>query len=65
MVAFGLGTLPMMLGLGLSFQPALRRPAVRRVCGALILMFGVLGLLRGAYGMPFMWMEVLCLAPPA
>eukprot|EP01030_Chromulinospumella_sphaerica_P007536 gene7536-7366_t len=47
MLAFGLGTLPMLTGLGLlgaRLQRALQRPPVRLACGLLVLAFGLLGL---------------------
>ena len=66
MVAFGLGTLPMLLGLGLAGQRlrrALQRPAVRRAGGAVVLAFGVLGVWRAAFGLPASWLDALCLTP--
>ncbi|MEW6374114.1 MAG: sulfite exporter TauE/SafE family protein [Pseudomonadota bacterium] len=64
MLAFGLGTLPMMLALGLAgarLRGWLRLPAVRIACGAVVLAFGVLGLLRAAGGLPVSWLHTLCL----
>lgn len=49
MLAFGLGTLPMLIALGLlggQVRKRLQKRAVRAACGALVLAFGVLGLLR-------------------
>ena len=49
MLAFGLGTLPNLLGMGLfarSLQPFLQRPSVRRTAGMLVAGFGVWGLSR-------------------
>jgi sulfite exporter TauE/SafE len=66
MLAFGLGTLPMLLGLGLlgaRLRASLRRRAVRLACGALVLGFGLLGLARAAGGLPHSWLESVCLAP--
>lgn len=66
MLAFGLGTLPMLTSLGLlgaRIQVALRRPAVRIACGMLVLGFGVLGLARAMGGFTPAWMELLCLTP--
>ncbi len=63
MLAFGLGTLPMMLALGLlgaRLRGWLRLPVVRIACGALVLGFGVLGLLRAAGGLPPSWLHTLC-----
>jgi sulfite exporter TauE/SafE len=66
MLAFGLGTLPMLLGLGLAgarLRGALARPRVRHACGVLVLGFGLLGLARAADGLPHGWMQDVCLAP--
>ena len=66
MLAFGLGTLPMMLALGLAgvrLRAWLRLPAVRFACGATVLAFGVAGLLRAAGGLPASWLHLLCIAP--
>lgn len=68
MLAFGLGTLPMMLSLGLigsRLKMFAQRRAVRIVCGAIVLAFGVLGLIRAGNGMSAGFMDVLCLTPPA
>jgi len=66
MLAFGLGTLPMMLALGLAgarLRGWLRLPPVRIVCGALVLAFGIAGLLRASGGLPPSWLHLLCIAP--
>lgn len=63
MLAFGLGTLPMLLGLGLlgaRLRAGLRLRGVRLACGALVLGFGLLGLVRAAGGLPHSWVESLC-----
>ncbi|MFC5549056.1 sulfite exporter TauE/SafE family protein [Massilia aerilata] len=68
MLAFGLGTLPMLLGLGLlgaRLRAGLRLRGVRLACGALVLGFGLLGLARAAGGLPHSWLETLCLTPGA
>jgi sulfite exporter TauE/SafE len=68
MLAFGLGTLPMLLGLGLlgaRLRARLARPRVRLACGAVVLGFGLLGLARAAGGLPHGWIEDVCLAPGA
>jgi sulfite exporter TauE/SafE len=68
MLAFGLGTLPMLLGLGLlgaRLRACLRLRGVRLACGALVLGFGLLGLLRAAGGLPHSWVENVCVAPGA
>jgi uncharacterized protein len=51
MLAFGLGTLPMLAGLGMlgaQLRQQLQRRAVRTLCGMLVLAFGALGLLRAS-----------------
>ncbi|SHM91276.1 hypothetical protein SAMN05192549_103207 [Duganella sacchari] len=66
MLAFGLGTLPMLTGLGLlgaRLQHAMQRRPVRIACGLLVLAFGVIGLARAAGGVTPEWMNMLCLTP--
>lgn len=66
MLAFGLGTLPMMLSLGLvgaRLRALAQRRAVRVACGALVLAFGLLGLVRAAGGMSSGVMDILCITP--
>lgn len=68
MLAFGLGTVPMLVGLGLigaRVQRAMRRPLVRIACGVAVLGFGLLGLLRagGGDGITPEWITILCLTP--
>jgi sulfite exporter TauE/SafE len=66
MLAFGLGTLPMLLGMGLlgaRLRACLRVRGVRLACGALVLGFGLLGLARAAGGLPHSWLESICLTP--
>jgi sulfite exporter TauE/SafE len=68
MLAFGLGTLPMLLGLGLlgaRLRAGLRLRGVRLACGALVLGFGLLGLARAAGGLPHSWIETICVTPGA
>jgi hypothetical protein len=68
MLAFGLGTLPMLLGLGLlgaRVRACLRVRGVRVACGALVLGFGLLGLVRAAGGLPHGWVETICVTPGA
>jgi sulfite exporter TauE/SafE len=63
MLAFGLGTLPMLLGLGLlgaRLRDGLRLRGVRMACGALVLGFGLLGLARAAGGLPHSWLATVC-----
>jgi sulfite exporter TauE/SafE len=66
MLAFGLGTLPMMMALGLAgarLRKWLRLKALRLACGATVLGFGLLGLARAAGGLPASWLAGLCIAP--
>ncbi len=66
MLAFGLGTLPTLLAMGLAgarLRALLQRRPVRLASGLLVLTFGVLGLLRAAHGMPGSWLDALCLTP--
>lgn len=68
MLAFGLGTLPMLLGLGLlgaRVRACLRVRGVRVACGALVLGFGLLGLARAAGGLPHSWVQTICVTPGA
>ena len=56
MLAFGLGTLPNLLGMGLfarQIQPFMQRLWVRRATGLMVAGFGVWGLLRLAYSALF------------
>lgn len=68
MLAFGAGTLPMLLALGMAgarLRQAMQRPAVRTACGTLVLGFGLLGLVRYGAGLPHGWLDALCLGVPA
>ncbi|SFU43743.1 sulfite exporter TauE/SafE family protein [Pseudoduganella namucuonensis] len=76
MLAFGLGTLPMLVALGLlggGVRRHLQRRAVRTACGSVVLAFGLIGLLRASGGAaPLLasvgllggaasgWLDVLC-----
>jgi sulfite exporter TauE/SafE len=64
MLAFGLGTLPMLLGmslLGLRLR-ALANSSVRFGGGVIVAGFGLLGLWRAFAGLPA-WLDLLCLTP--
>lgn len=64
MLAFGLGTLPMLLALGLAgarLRAAMQKRAVRIGCGLLVLGFGILGIVRHASGMGRGWLDALCI----
>ena len=78
MLAFGLGTLPMLAAIGLAgarLRTLLQLRQVRLACGLLILGFGLLGLWRAgggavgagtpAAGMWAHWIDVLCVAQGA
>lgn len=63
MASFGLGTLPMLLMLGLAgsrLRAALQRVPVRRAAGVLVIGFGLLGMARALVGLPHGWLDVLC-----
>ena len=64
MLAFGLGTLPMLVTLGLmgaGVRARLQQRTVRLACGLLVLGFGVLGLVRASHGASLGWLDALCL----
>ena len=71
MLAFGLGTLPMLTGLGLlgaRLRRAMQQRRVRIACGLLVLAFGLLGIARAAgvvagHAITPAWMDILCLTP--
>lgn len=63
MLAFGLGTLPLLLALGVAgarWRTALRLRAVRVGAGAVVLAFGVAGLARAAAGAAPPWLLAWC-----
>ncbi|GIZ51678.1 sulfite exporter TauE/SafE family protein [Noviherbaspirillum aridicola] len=67
MLAFGAGTLPLLLTMGMlgsRLQTAIRKRGVRVAAGLLVLGFGLLGLARAANGVSFGWLDALCLTPP-
>lgn len=66
MLAFGLGTLPVLLAAGLlgaTLQSWTRNRKVRLIGGAIVLMFGVLGLVRAANGISLGWLDSFCVTP--
>lgn len=66
MLAFGLGTLPMLLSLGLAgarLRKWMQLRPVRVASGAVVLAFGVAGLWRAAGGLPASWLQSVCIAP--
>lgn len=66
MFAFGLGTLPLLLTMGLlgaRLRQWLARRSVRIASGSLVLAFGLLGLWRAAHGMEPAWFDAFCVTP--
>ncbi len=66
MLAFGLGTLPLLFSIGVAgtaMQSFLQRPRVRLAAGALVLAFGVLGLVRVGTGLSYGWLDSVCITP--
>ncbi len=66
MLAFGLGTLPLLFTMGLlgrSVQPFLRQPRVRFIAGSVVVLFGLLGLVRVATGLSYGFLDTLCISP--
>ncbi len=64
MLAFGLGTLPMLAAIGMAgvrLRTVLQLRAVRTACGLLVLGFGMLGLWRASVGLPAGALDLLCL----
>jgi sulfite exporter TauE/SafE len=64
MFAFGLGTLPMLAGLGAagaSLRAAIAQRPVRIASGVVVLGFGILGIVRAAGGLPQSWLHTLCI----
>jgi sulfite exporter TauE/SafE len=67
MLAFGLGTLPTLLMLGMlggRLRSWLQRRPIRRLSGLIVLSFGLLGLVRAANGVPS-WLDAVCITPGA
>ncbi len=68
MLAFGLGTLPLLFTMGVagaSIRPLLQKRAVRVAAGLLVLAFGLLGLVRVGMGLSHGWLDALCITPVA
>ncbi len=66
MLAFGLGTMPALVTMGLlgnRLQAWTRRREVRLGAGLLVLAFGLLGLARASHGISAGWLDALCLTP--
>jgi len=66
MLAFGLGTLPLLFSMGLlgrRMQAGLHMPLLRTFAGSLVLVFGLLGLYRVVTGATYGWLEAVCITP--
>lgn len=66
MLAFGLGTLPALLSIGMlgkRLQAATRRRGVRMAAGLAVLAFGLAGLARAWSGMHGGWVDAFCITP--
>ena len=66
MLVFGLGTLPLLLSMGVAgvaMQPMLQKRTVRIVAGLLVLAFGILGIARVSMGLSYGWLDSLCMTP--
>jgi sulfite exporter TauE/SafE len=64
MLAFGLGTLPMLFAIGIlgaRFQSNLQRRNIRMASGTVVLLFGLFGMAKAAAGLSFGWLDLLCL----
>jgi sulfite exporter TauE/SafE len=63
MLAFGLGTLPMLLSMGMlgaQLRGWIQRRPVRVASGLVVLGFGLLGMARAAGGISHGWIDALC-----
>lgn len=68
MCAFGLGTLPMLVGLGAAgaqLRMMIARRPVRVASGVVVLGFGVLGIARAMGGLPQSWIHTICIGGAA
>ncbi len=66
MLAFGLGTLPLLFSMGLlgtRLQANLQKPSVRMIAGLVVLSFGVLGMFRLSTGLSHGWLDAVCITP--
>ena len=67
MLAFGLGTLPTLLAMGLAgerLRSWTRQRRVRIAAGVLVLAFGLLGMARAVNGFAPSWLDAFCITPP-
>lgn len=68
MLAFGAGTLPVLLTMGMlgsRLQTWTRKRGVRIASGLVVLAFGLLGLARAANGLSLGWLDAVCITPAA
>jgi uncharacterized protein len=68
MCAFGLGTLPMLVGLGAAgvrLRGLVAQRPVRIASGVVVLGFGLLGIARAAGGLPRSWLHTICIGAMA
>ncbi len=66
MLAFGLGTLPLLFTMGIAgtaLQARLQQRPVRVAAGLLVLAFGLLGLARVGFGLSHGWLDSVCITP--
>ncbi|MEY3789362.1 MAG: hypothetical protein RLZ09_198 [Pseudomonadota bacterium] len=66
MLAFGLGTLPLLFSMGLlgtRLQTNLQKPMVRTLAGLVVLSFGLLGMFRISTGISHGWLDAVCITP--
>jgi sulfite exporter TauE/SafE len=66
MLAFGLGTLPLLFSMGLlgtRLQTNLQKPSVRMLAGLVVLSFGLLGMFRLSTGLSHGWLDAVCITP--
>ncbi len=66
MLAFGAGTLPVLVSMGMlgsRLQIWTRKRWVRVASGLIILSFGLLGLVRAANGLSLGWLDAICVTP--
>ena len=66
MFAFGLGTLPTLMTMGLlktRMQFWMQNRYVRMVSGVVVLAFGLFGIARASNGLSLGWLDAVCITP--
>jgi sulfite exporter TauE/SafE len=66
MLAFGLGTLPLLFSMGLlgtRLQANLQKPSIRMLAGLVVLSFGLVGMFRLSTGISHGWLDAVCITP--